>query len=280
MFRRGLEYLHREIDWAAIVGSALLLTFSLLFLVPLFRNYNYFGQTNSQQQANYWQVPWSWITSAAFWTAIFTGALTWYNTRLWRETKRLAEGAEIQSQQLERSIAAAELNAKNILRTTRPRIVWEDFKIVPFEGAVPPPEVLPEMRPGDYLKSIRGTVVNQGTARAFAKQGRMNSHIGDAIGPLVPSDDLKAEVFGSFEVGPDTREEFPLPIHSVILSEEWERGKGKLFLWGWIRYGDIHGIIRRAGFAYEYVRSAFVEDGGFFDPCGPAEYWYDVEEKP
>lgn len=51
--------------------------------------------------------PWRWLISAGFWSAAFAGVLTVFNVGLWRQTKRLAEGADEQSRKMTEAIEAS-----------------------------------------------------------------------------------------------------------------------------------------------------------------------------
>jgi hypothetical protein len=51
------------------------------------------------------------VVSASFWTAVFTAALTWSTVGLWRQTKRLASGADEQLKKMVDSTAAAQTAA-------------------------------------------------------------------------------------------------------------------------------------------------------------------------
>lgn len=66
-----------------------------------------------------------WFTSAALWTAVFTGWLTYSTIGLWRETRRLAEGGEEQSQRMVESIAAT-----NAIAAETKQLVAETVKLV------------------------------------------------------------------------------------------------------------------------------------------------------
>lgn len=110
MFKRGLKYLHREIDWTAIVGAALALAFCLLTLVPIATGTEN-AQEPAQQQtaatADAYGVP-PQVPEETFWQrttddpvaaytlvlAIFTIVLSVSTVGLWLKTDRLAKGAE------------------------------------------------------------------------------------------------------------------------------------------------------------------------------------------
>jgi len=60
----------------------------------------------ANQETDYWP-PWRWLTYSAFWSAIFAGVLTWSTIGLWRQTRKLAVGADEQAR-LTREMFVAE----------------------------------------------------------------------------------------------------------------------------------------------------------------------------
>lgn len=84
-----------------------------------------------------------------------------------------------------------------------------------------------------------------------------------------PRDDL---VFAFSEMPAGQTYTPAVPIHPTPVNEEFDRKEYTLFIWGYLRYGDLHGIVRRSGFAFEwnFLTQSFVVCGG--------AHWYDVEE--
>jgi hypothetical protein len=175
----------------------------------------------------------------------------------------------------QRSTKAAFLAARNTLRATRPRITFQTFWMnSSFEGAVP---TIPIER-GQYWQSIGGEAVNNGTAIGFVKQGELASSVGQ-IGEPIAADTTPSSIYGDVPIGAREQYSPPLAVHTMLLSDAFDRGDaGPAFIWGWLRYSDIHGVIRRAGFAFEYTKPITSVEDGTFNPCGPESYWYDVEE--
>jgi hypothetical protein len=75
----------------------------LLFIGPA-NSSAYAAAQHAGQQDTVWSYLLGCVSSSAFWTAIFTLALTISTALLWWQTKRLAEGAEDQSRKMAASI--------------------------------------------------------------------------------------------------------------------------------------------------------------------------------
>ncbi|MGA7713170.1 MAG: hypothetical protein WCA81_14795 [Rhizomicrobium sp.] len=109
-------------QWRYWPGVALALLFALaiagFFLAPslVVHPVTPSGDATTYKKANDWIG--DCLTSAAFWTAIFTGILTWSTIGLWRQTERLAEGAKDQSDKMRESI---DLARDEFTSTHRPR---------------------------------------------------------------------------------------------------------------------------------------------------------------
>lgn len=135
MFRRAVAYL-KTIEWAAIVGSALLLCFCLAVVVPAIRTIparfndpergEQPRQYESANTADYEtaqgrpkETADERIADYTFWLMILTGVLAISTVLLWVETNRLAALARTQASDMKAQIALArdEFNA-----THRPRL--------------------------------------------------------------------------------------------------------------------------------------------------------------
>ena len=81
-----------------------------LFVGPANRNPYYATQCQSNCEVPFWASP-------EFWTALFTAVLTGSTILLWRETKRLAEGADAQATDIKAQIKATEDLAKAAKKT-------------------------------------------------------------------------------------------------------------------------------------------------------------------
>lgn len=202
----------------------------------------------------------------AIFTLALVGVSAWQGCQI-KRAERLTVAALRASQ---RQARAAALTAKNLLRATRPFCVMESLTLEPFSGAVPD-VVLPE---GYFLMSTHGTITNIGTANAFARDLQVVSSV-DGLGePLAPSTEVNNLVFAFHELKFGQSYTPPLPIHPTPVTEEFNRHDAPLFVWGYVRYMDIHGIVRRSGFAFEWIH---LTQG--FHPCGGSSYWYDLEEE-
>lgn len=218
--------------------------------------------------------------SAEWWTAAFTGALFLVTAGLWGATwflylttrKAVVEGqAAIAAAQA--NAAAAALAARNLLRVARPLCVLDEIRLDSFTGRVPDIE-LPE---GYFLMSLYGTIRNKGSADAFAKNMQVVSCVGAIGDPLLPGNDEEGSVFGYEQLKVGAEHSPVLPIRPIPVTDDAIK-RGGLFVWGWLRYADIHGVVRRSGFAFEWWPSFFVAPGSF-SKCGSDSYWYDAEEE-
>jgi hypothetical protein len=222
---------------------------------------------------------------AAFIVALFTFTLWRSTDRLWIASERQREDArnafriDVAATKATLAISktsadAALLTAKNLLRASRPLCVMESLRLGTFSGAVPDIE-LPK---GYYLMSVYGAIANRGSAVAFARDLRLVSCIDDKVGePLRPNDenDVPGDnpVFAFSEM-PAGQIYIPtLPFQATPVNDEFDRKEFPLFVWGYLRYSDLHGIVRRSGFAFEW---SFLTQS--FHVCGGSGHWYDVEE--
>jgi hypothetical protein len=194
-----------------------------------------------------------------------------------KETERALAIAETHAQAALDQAEASLLSAKNLLRSVRPFCVLQDIWLQPFSGEVPNIE-LPD---GYYLKSVHGMIKNKGTGTAFAREIQLASCADGAIGAPLEPEGKSTSVFGYYELKPDEVYEPLVPLYPIPITQEAENGAASLFVWGWLRYADIHGIVRRSGFAFQWwTLEGLSKIPGTFIPCGPASYWYDVEEEP
>ena len=141
MFRRGLAYLH-QIDWADIIGSALIVAFCLLVFVPWEKQPGApaadHHQTCEDYQARTGPGPGllislgCWIDSvkddleaaSTLAVALFTMVLAASTIGLWRQTERLAERADDQARKMAESV---ELARKDFTAEHRP---WVKASVV------------------------------------------------------------------------------------------------------------------------------------------------------
>jgi len=171
---------------------------------------------------------------------------------------------------------AASLTARNILRTNRPLCIMENIILSPFSGLVPDVS----LPPGYRLMSIYGIIKNKGNGAAFARESQFSSRISPDIGEVITPESEADVFFGYGELGPGETYSpdypmYPLPISDEELSKEgW-----KLYVKGWLRYADVHGVIRRSGFAFVWVPGFVQIAEDRFIRCGPSAHWYDVEEE-
>lgn len=212
--------------------------------------------------------------------ALGTVALAWFTFTLWRSTHDLVEAGKTQSKDMNASIreaaraaTAMETMAANILRASRPKCSVARPALSTFRGAVP--AVDPTKGP---LWSLHAEISNRGVATGFPREVRAIYLVGKAIGPPLTQEGTPDRVtFDLLAVKADKQTSIYPPILSVQIPSNPPEGHS-LYIWGWLRYADLHGTIRRAGFAYERPLNIQLSDEDFF-ACGSDAYWYDIEEK-
>ena len=165
MFRRGLAYLHREIDWTAIIGSALVLVFCLIVLLPALRAS---AAENAPQKANEQAaahteddgIPQEFVSESlwvrttsdpvalyTFVLAVFTAVLSVSTIGLWVKTDRLAKGAEESSErQLRAYISIKKARIKNVITGMKPQITLR----IRNSGQTPAYDLTGHFSPGFY----------------------------------------------------------------------------------------------------------------------------------
>jgi hypothetical protein len=197
-----------QYDWAAIIGSVLVLLFLLGVLTPLA---HYDGDQQLQAKAYEWV--WGWLTSAAFWTAAFTGILTLSTYLLWRETERLAEGGERQNAIINRAFVFHKQYAFIDIHDTNGTVVARD---------------------------VVHTWENSGNTPAV----RVTSHISWQSLLAVLPDNFSYPDLGDRDAAPDKMigpkasiYSDPIRIRQDILNAVAEESV-HLFMWGWTEYND------------------------------------------
>ncbi|HEX4293174.1 MAG TPA: hypothetical protein VHZ29_03505 [Rhizomicrobium sp.] len=175
--------------------------------------------------------------------------------------------------QMARAADATALMARNLLRATRPLITMQGIYLERYD------EEFERFECGDgsYVKTIHGTLVNQGKAKGFVKETWFEATLATVIG--APAQVATGDAIpGYHDIEPAQLHRPLWPFYYITLNDEFDRRELPFYVWGWIRYADVHGIVRRSGFAFEFFP---VDDDpyskGFFQPCERA-YWYDVEE--
>jgi len=192
-----------------------------------------------------------WWQSSAFWTAIFTLALTISTILLWWQTKRLAEGAEDQSckmaasiEEMRRSADAATETAKstpvlerayvfldNRIRFQRP-VTWRDAE-------------------APTICDFDVWLINHGkTAAIITKFIEMHRYCHDTSPELPEAITIpKGEV-----IGPGFQWQIPAH-HYRVLNREWFsalNGDGFILFAGRVTYLDIFGVEHETGWCWEF----------------------------
>lgn len=165
------------------------------------------------------------------------------------------------------------------IRAERPRLILKTIMPEGFENA--------RNAPADDVPLIvaaRATVENTGTRTAIILYAQMTHSWGLPPVPPEPEDGNK-DWIGNTNVPAGESYEFPgqlvafqLQFDDSQLVFDYQK---ELFLYGFVRYADVHGTTWRAGFAFEYHPLDITKGSaeGMFFNCGPTSYWYDIEEK-
>lgn len=208
----------------------------------------------SQERMAFWAM-WAFIIASA--EVALTGVGVWLVYLTWRAT--LA-------------------NNREMIRLERPYLIAQSFSHKGLPTAA-------KLNGGDCLATISGAVINHGDRMAILHSVHANfdwRKEEELPLPLLPSTSSAFFMHQAIRP-PDPYIQNPwfgkvLPaqaVNDIVADGQY------WFLYGYLRYSDPHGIIRRSGFAFRYKRgTAPVELPPVqFSVCGPGEYWYDVEEK-
>lgn len=193
------------------------------------------------------------IFSAAFWTAIFTLALTISTILLWWQTRRLAEGAEDQSRKMAASIEEMRRSADAATETAKSTPVLERAYVfldnrIRFQRPVSwsnaeTPTICP----------FNAWLINHGkTPAVITKFIEMHRYWPNA-NPELPR--VQTEIPRGEVIGPNLQWEIPTPQHYRILNPEWtaaNKGDGFILFAGRINYLDIFGVEHETGWCWEF----------------------------
>jgi len=232
----------------------------------------------AQQKEDWRRKYWCDVNASDYFLVLFTLALAVSTFFLWRETERLAEGADDQAKKMQASIDATQLMAKNILRAQRPLIVSTNVR---FGDPKRKPSKI--VVPGSVDVSLYCDYANRGNAVGYLKAVWFEIDWGDTPGPIsLPSKDDQV-LLDFMAVKPDAIFMSPEPAVPSLRVDEKRlfAGHDQMFVHGWVRYTDVHQVMRRSGFCYvAYPDATLKQDvkDVIFTEAGPAEYWYDIEE--
>lgn len=222
------------------------------------------------------------LAEYTFWLSIFTAVLAtgtlalWYVT--WAALRHAREDSERQARETAQSLQIAEKGAKaseasaeRALRTDRPFIFSDD--ITADEPG------LRRIKDGYGIKLLCH-FRNVGTRPAIVRLLAI-TYSTDALAETLPATigDVDFD-WGIVLPGDPIQRAVPMQTEDISQAEA-ERvnaGAKRFFVFGYIRYGDVHGISRRSGFAYQFIVPHSTAAKATFMKCGPSQYWYDVEE--
>ena len=185
------------------------------------------------------------------------------------QMRRALALAEDRAAASDRAIAAA-------ARDTRPLIQMRALRLTAFSPSTDKYVIDDE----HYMRSIRGDLWNEGSAQGYVMAVRIESRLASTIGAMLPPDETGSVLHGRKPLGVGEIWTPGDPVNAALLDASFEKHLLTLYAWGWVRYTDAHGIVRRSGFAFEYLPSGENPAGGAFRPCGPSHYWYDIEDAP
>jgi hypothetical protein len=226
------------------------------------------------------------LAEYTFWLTMFTAALVgvsaWQGYLILRAEGGTKAALKIGANQAK----ATELMARNMLRVQKPFLNLVDLRLDTMEGSVSGPVVYED---GErVLVSLKGNLENVGSGIAIIRAARFDWNYDLKIGPMPPV--TGDRFYGDEMVHPGKKYKPWLPICTPALPLDFGKGGavtflglGKnLYLCGWVRYADLHGVIRRRGVAFEYmppIDPSNLPFGGTFYACGPDAYWYEIEEE-
>jgi hypothetical protein len=180
-----------------------------------------------------------------------------------------------------RSAIAAQQSAALATRVDRPYLVLSGLRLT---GLANGGDVgLPDQK--NHLVQVESSVKNLGSRIAFIKAVAMETNkAGQNRDPR--SARPSAEWKGPHGLAPNEELSGKVPVGLFSMKppeiRDIQNSRQPFYVFGFIRYGDIHGTVRRTGFAYRFYPSLLARDGytddGTFIGVGPDSYWYDIEE--
>lgn len=176
----------------------------------------------------------------------------------------------------ENRAAAADRAIEDAKRDKRPLVLMKALRLEPFSPGAERYAVNDE----SYLKSVCGELWNEGSALGAVTAVRIQCRLAPAIGDMLPADEASAVLHGRKPLGMGEVWSPERPLQAAWLNSSFDKHLLTLFAWGWVKYADNFGVVRRSGFAFEYVPTGEGGNGGEFRPCGPSTYWFDVEDAP
>jgi hypothetical protein len=247
---------------------------------------NFSSQINSQE--SFWQQtrrdP---VALYTFWLAIFTFGLTVSTVLLWYQTKRLAEGAEGQSDELRKSVAAAQrsaeaasLSAQAAVAAETARVRVTEIKLDVFGGTFASLAESHPVAPDAKEKLTRGfaTFTLRNTGRTDAEvTGISINYAVDVELPALPSYGKARPLHPSRNL-PAANGEMqwwdymrPRPTDAEIASVEAD---AKYWAYGYVLIIDFLNNRQRVKFSYRLSSGGLLSGiGDFFYPDGPPAYF-------
>jgi hypothetical protein len=102
------------------------------------------------------------------------------------------------------------------------------------------------------------------------KQGNVPLTVQDGFSMLPLREDGELDAGAAFDV-------FQISADDRLAMIEFDRS---LYIYGYTRYSDLFGIVRRSGFMFEFIPDKLHPEKSSFVMCNSAKWWHDEEEKP
>jgi hypothetical protein len=94
---------------------------------------------------------------------------------------------------------------------------------------------------------------------------------------------IEWDIIGRMPVSADAKLDTNLPYHVFQISDAEREAilsdRKNLYLYGFLRYSDLFGVVRRTGFIFEFVAYRNSPENSVFVMCRHP-MWYDTEEHP
>jgi hypothetical protein len=171
---------------------------------------------------------------------------------------------------------AAEESAKHLRNAERPYLTPFDPELRFFAKAVSKTD-----HTGGYVE-VHLDITNIGKGIGFIKGYGIAHEIcankAQGNAPLIVRDHI-----GRMILGPDGKLDAGAPFDAFQIEpadgEAMMKYTKTLYVYGYVRYLDLFGIMRRTGFMFEFVPLLTEPEKSVFVMC-PSPWWYDKEEEP
>lgn len=168
--------------------------------------------------------------------------------------------------------------ANRMLQVDRPFLSMAEMTSDGLEILLTPP-----ITDGERPIGIRCKIHNHGTRVGFLQGIAMDYRFGElpAEPPAIVA--RKFNWYYAVEAGETFTPTALAEVLKIQMSaaDKVIANKSEFFVFGFVLYSDMHGMLRRSGFAVNFVAGSVGNDETElprFMTCGPATYWYDKED--